>query len=269
MGSMRAARVGWVVLIGMLAFSRMVDAASLTVAWDPSIDPDVVGYRVSMGTRSGVYSTSIDTGSQTFAQFANLTGGVTYYFVVQSYDAALDMSPASAEVAGIAPTSSPLAITCPAPTATSTSGSPIAVSFAVTTGGGVAPISTSCSPPSGSLFPVGSTAVSCSARDSVGATASCTTTVVVTSSATSNPTPSPTPAPAPSTAVDTTGGISTLAGRCPNVMFTVNGKTIITTSGTTYSRGSCSSLANGKQVQVRGTTQANGMVAAQSISVVH
>ena len=43
---------------------------------------------------------------------------------------------------------------------------------APTTGGGVAPITVNCVPPSGSLFPVGVTTVSCSATDAIGQTAS-------------------------------------------------------------------------------------------------
>jgi len=261
MGTHRAGLV--LCLTAMVLIPTAVGAATLTIAWDPSSDPAVVGYKVSAGTQSGVYTVTVDAGAQTIEQFSNLTPGATYYFVVQAYDSVGDLSAPSAEVAGLAPTSSPLAITCPVPTATSTNGSPVAVTFAVTVSGGVAPVSASCSPTSGSLFPVGSTPVSCSARDSIGATATCSTTVLVSSSATSSPPP---PAPAPSTAVDTTGAISTLVGRCPYLSFTVNGKTIMTTSATTYARGSCNSLSNGKQVEVVGTTQSNGTVLARSVS---
>ncbi|CAN5338019.1 hypothetical protein BH18ACT12_BH18ACT12_04660 [soil metagenome] len=54
------------------------------------------------------------------------------------------------------------------------------------------PVPVSCSPASGSLFPVGSTSVSCTASDSRGNTATATFAVTVTA-----PTPAPTPSPPP------------------------------------------------------------------------
>jgi lysophospholipase L1-like esterase len=68
----------------------------------------------------------------------------------------------------------------------------VAVSFgapAVT--GGVAPVSVSCTPPSGSTFSEGTTGVSCTATDAQQRTASCSLTVTVTSP----PLPPPPPVP--------------------------------------------------------------------------
>jgi hypothetical protein len=155
------------------------DAATLRVAWDASSDPAVAGYKVSMGTRSGVYTVIVDAGTQTTEQFNNLTAGATYYFVVQAYDRLGNLSPPSAEVAGVAPSSSALAIVCPVPTAGSATGAPVAVAFSASASGGVPPVTTTCAPASGSLFSVGSTPVLCTARDTAGAVATCGTAVVV------------------------------------------------------------------------------------------
>jgi hypothetical protein len=188
----QAVRFGWCAVAALAAISAPAAAATLRVAWDPSPDPAVVGYRVSMGTESGVYTVVVDAGTQTIEQFANLTAGNTYYFVVQAYDRAGRVSPPSNEVAGIAPLSAPLAIVCPVPTAAS-NGGPLAVSFSATTSGGVAPVTTTCTPASGSLFPIGSTPVVCTASDAAGALAACDTAVVVMGVRTPDPTQPPCP----------------------------------------------------------------------------
>src|SRR4029079_4677606 len=119
----------WFVVAASLGIAGTVDAATLRIGWDPSSDPAVVGYMVSMGTRSGVYAQRIDAGLQTLEEFADLTVGATYYFVVQSYDRLGNPSAPSAEVAGIAPSSGALSIVCPAPLTTSSNGGPVPVTF--------------------------------------------------------------------------------------------------------------------------------------------
>jgi lysophospholipase L1-like esterase len=67
------------------------------------------------------------------------------------------------------------AITCPSDISTKgVTGGGQAVSYpAPVTTGGSAPVTTSCSPVSGSTFPIGTTAVSCTARDSAARQATC------------------------------------------------------------------------------------------------
>jgi lysophospholipase L1-like esterase len=79
------------------------------------------------------------------------------------------------------PSPSPISITCPAGRSVdSPEGTPVAVTFdAPVTSGGTAPVMTTCSPASGSLFPVGSTTVVCQAADASGRATSCTLAVVV------------------------------------------------------------------------------------------
>ena len=73
-----------------------------------------------------------------------------------------------------------LSITCPADV-TVTSGDPAGavVSYTVQVSGGCAPITTNCTPPSGNLFPVGTTAVNCTGTDSCGQQAACSFNVTV------------------------------------------------------------------------------------------
>lgn len=82
------------------------------------------------------------------------------------------------------PTPPPAAptITCPAPVvAQSPDGNPVAVNFSLpTVTGGEAPVTTTCIPATGSKFPVGSTSVTCTARDSKQQAASCSFPVSVT-----------------------------------------------------------------------------------------
>ena len=63
------------------------EAAAVTLAWDPNPD-SITGYRLSYGTRTGVYTTVVDVGKQTSWAVSDLQAGNTYYFVVQAYSAA-------------------------------------------------------------------------------------------------------------------------------------------------------------------------------------
>jgi len=74
----------------------------------------------------------------------------------------------------------PLSITCPSNiTVTTTNPDGAVVNYTVTVSGGCPPITTNCAPPSGSVFPIGTTTVNCSATDSCGQSNSCSFTVTV------------------------------------------------------------------------------------------
>jgi len=62
-------------------------ARSVTLAWDPSVDATVNGYRVHYGTTSQTYTKTLDTGSNTVGTVEGLVAGKTYYFVVTAYTA--------------------------------------------------------------------------------------------------------------------------------------------------------------------------------------
>jgi hypothetical protein len=208
--------VSCVVLLAVLAHARPVNAGTLTLAWDHSPD-NVAGYLVSYGTQSGQHTTNIKTGYVTSISLTGLADGTIYYFILRSYDQYGYVGQPTPEVVAATPSPQPVAIFCPSPVLTSPDGKPMSVTLSPTVTAGVQPITTTCSPTSGSLFPVGSTTFTCSATDALQSKASCASTVVVLAQAA--PTPAPNP-PAPS-----------LVLRCPAIpSVTANGnsgKTIV------------------------------------------
>jgi hypothetical protein len=190
-------RVAFVVIVAvaMLGFVSPLEGASLTLAWDHSTSTNTAGYLVSYGTQSGKYTATVKAGYVKSVIINGLTEGTTYYFIVQSYDSAGTNGSPTPEISGkvSAPT---LSISCPSPVLTSPDGKSISVTLTPTVSGGVTPISTTCSPASGSLFPVGTTSFTCTAVDAIQQKASCTSSVVV-MTATAAPAPAPAPAPSP------------------------------------------------------------------------
>jgi hypothetical protein len=59
----------------------------LTLTWDSSPSPEIVGYRLYYGTASGDYTNSIATGNLTATTVSGLSAGVTYYFAVTAFTA--------------------------------------------------------------------------------------------------------------------------------------------------------------------------------------
>lgn len=70
--------------------------ASLT--WNPVTSTNLAGYKVYVGTASGVYGTPLDVGNVTAYTVNNLTIGTTYYFAVTSYNTTGKESAPSNEV---------------------------------------------------------------------------------------------------------------------------------------------------------------------------
>ncbi len=89
------------------------------------------------------------------------------------------------------------------------------------------------------------------------------------------PTPTPTPAPAPAPAppppppapvtLDLSGQVDHVAGSCPALSFELKGYDVITTSATTFEKGPCKDLRNGKEITMSGEIQTNGSVRATRI----
>ncbi len=72
---------------------------SVTLAWDPSSDPDVTGYRLYEGGVSQVYTNTIDTGKATTVTVSGLVPGATYFFAVTAYTSIGLESPFSPQIA--------------------------------------------------------------------------------------------------------------------------------------------------------------------------
>jgi hypothetical protein len=60
--------------------------SNVSLTWDASDSPNIVGYKVYIGTASNNYSNPITIGNQTYYIISGLTSG-TYYFAVSAYDA--------------------------------------------------------------------------------------------------------------------------------------------------------------------------------------
>jgi hypothetical protein len=61
-------------------------SASLTLAWDPAVSPEVTGSRIHQGPAARNYVVTSDVGSTGSATIANLSGGTAYHFAVTAYD---------------------------------------------------------------------------------------------------------------------------------------------------------------------------------------
>lgn len=177
----------------LMGSADAVQAGTVTVLWEPSSDSRVAGYIVSYGTQSGTYTSSVRAGQVTSLSITGLTNGAFYYFAVQSYDSTNLTGPPSNEVSAQVPAVTGPTITCPSPVLTSLDGQPLAVTLTPTVTGGVTPVSTTCSPQSGSLFPVGTTSFSCTAVDAIAQKSSCTSNVVIMASTPLPPSSTPTP----------------------------------------------------------------------------
>jgi len=59
---------------------------NVTLAWDPSSDPLVTGYRVYYGTITGTYTNTVDAGATNSATVPALKEGTRYYFAATALD---------------------------------------------------------------------------------------------------------------------------------------------------------------------------------------
>jgi len=103
----------WLAALGSLAVMLSTGAAastvSVTLAWDPSPDPSVVGYKVYYGTASENYSSSVLITNGTSVQITGLVVGTTYYFSATTLNNAGLESGFSGELTyrAVAPASAP------------------------------------------------------------------------------------------------------------------------------------------------------------------
>jgi hypothetical protein len=80
-------------LAGLLSAALSLDAASVTLAWDPptntmdgSLQTNIAGYHLFYGTASKTYSNRIDAGLTPLATLTNLQDGLSYYFSAAAYN---------------------------------------------------------------------------------------------------------------------------------------------------------------------------------------
>ena len=73
-------------------------STAATLTWNADASTGLAGYKVYLGTASGVYGTSINVGNVNSYVVSNLALGTTYYFVVTAYSTSGSESPPSNEV---------------------------------------------------------------------------------------------------------------------------------------------------------------------------
>jgi len=73
-------------------------SSQVTLAWDPVLQPSVMGYRIHYGQVHGYYPFIQDAGNRTSLRLENLQAGQWYYFVATAYDAFGNESDYSEEV---------------------------------------------------------------------------------------------------------------------------------------------------------------------------
>ena len=73
-------------------------ARSVTLAWDPSPESNLAGYRLKYGNSSGSYTQTVDVGNTTSATVPELLEGNTYYFTVTAINSSSMESVPSNEV---------------------------------------------------------------------------------------------------------------------------------------------------------------------------
>ncbi len=90
------------VIVVFLFTAIPAGAASLSLAWNPSPGPSVVGYRVHYGLKPGKYTKVVRVKGRltTTVTIKGLKRGTTYFFAVTAYNKKGDESPLSSEISG-------------------------------------------------------------------------------------------------------------------------------------------------------------------------
>lgn len=99
----RSAALVLVLLGGLLVSLSARATQSVTLGWEASADPSVVGYNIYYGTVSHVYTNKVSVGNATTVTISGLTEGTTYYFAATTYDALNQESDFSDEIAYTVP----------------------------------------------------------------------------------------------------------------------------------------------------------------------
>lgn len=79
------------------------------------------------------------------------------------------------------------------------------------------------------------------------------------------PPPTPPPGPVPVLEIALDGEIRGLSGACASWRFELEGRIVYTTSQTEFSRGSCSRMQNGLEIEIRGWLMSDGTVRADHV----
>ncbi len=114
-----------------IAVAQIVSAATVTLSWNQSLDPNVNNYNIYQGGLSRQYTNMVPCGNVTQKQLANVIEGRTYFFAVTASTAAGLESAYSSEVSYTVPTGGPV-ITQQPSSSTNDFGSSITLSVVAT-----------------------------------------------------------------------------------------------------------------------------------------
>ena len=81
-----------------IALSATASASQITVAWDRCTDPNIAGYYLYYGIKSGNYQYKVKVGNYNSCAVSGLENGKTYYFAATAYDSQLNESAFSEEI---------------------------------------------------------------------------------------------------------------------------------------------------------------------------
>ena len=95
------------VLLALIAGVGRTTAGTAVLMWNPSPDPNVVGYKIFYGTARENFTARLVVGNVTRAPITGLTDGTTYYFAAASFDAGGIESALSDEVSFTLPNPPP------------------------------------------------------------------------------------------------------------------------------------------------------------------
>jgi len=73
-------------ILSFFIYRSSADAAQVTLAWDPNMEPDLAGYRIYVGYMSRDYDYFMDAGNHTSCVVSGLEQDQMYYFAVTAYD---------------------------------------------------------------------------------------------------------------------------------------------------------------------------------------
>jgi hypothetical protein len=93
--------------LGVCLFAARVDAATVTIAWDPNAEPDISRYVVGYRTSPNGSETTVNVGLVTTWSLTTATPGQTYYFRVYAENVAGLRSAPSSEVSTTVPMTPP------------------------------------------------------------------------------------------------------------------------------------------------------------------
>ncbi len=93
------------ILLFLLCSLTQAMATDVSLAWDPSVSPNISGYKVYVGNSSRSYGSPITIGNQTSYTVTGLGSG-SYFFAVTAFDADGNESDFSNEVSQIIGSSS-------------------------------------------------------------------------------------------------------------------------------------------------------------------